>query len=508
MDKNTLNVKYEKVTESGAADISASEITEVGTYKVTYSVPDTNDEFTGSVTYTFTVEPKSINDAVVTLGESHKYNGSEQTQTVASVKIGDMTLSARDYDISDNKAADVKADGNYVLTITGKGNFSGTKTAEWNIMPTEPTESADKKTTARVRRSRTLSDADVTYGELLAVDGTTVLDGTFLWNDGTKVINEDGTEQMTFTPTSKNYLPITVNVAVSAYSADGGSSSSSSSSATVYTVKFNTNGGSDIENQTVKKNAKVSEPTAPTKDGYKFGGWFTDKNLKNKYNFASKVTESFTLYAAWSEVKTDTDSNPTDKPENPEKGDSEKDNLFDDVKKDDRYYDDVINAVAKGLFNGTENKTFAPNDIITRAMFVTVLYRAEGEPEVNAAVPFADVEAGGYYANAVIWATQNGIVKGVSETEFAPNENITREQIAAIMFRCAEYKGYDVSQGGMQIREFNDYESISEYAMPAMAWAVNTGLMKGKTENALNPHDSATRAEIAAILNRFIDGNK
>lgn len=419
MDKNTLNVKYEKVTESGAADISASEITEVGTYKVTYSVPDTNDEFTGSVTYTFTVEPKSINDAVVTLGESHKYNGSEQTQTVASVKIGDMTLSASDYDISDNKAADVKAGGNYVLTITGKGNFSGTKTAEWNIMPTEPTESADKKTTARVRRSRTLSDADVTYGELLAVDGTTVLDGTFLWNDGTKVINEDGTEQMTFTPTSKNYLPITVNVAVS-----------------------------DIENQTVKKNAKVSEPTAPTKDGYKFGGWFTDKNLKNKYNFASKVTESFTFYAAWSEVKTDTDSNPTDKPENPEKGNSEKDNLFDDVKKDDWYYDDVINAVAKGLFNGTENKTFAPN------------------------------------------------------------ENITREQIAAIMFRCAEYKGYDVSQGGMQIREFNDYESISEYAMPAMAWAVNTGLMKGKTENALNPHDSATRAEIAAILNRFIDGNK
>lgn len=414
-----MNVKYEKVTESGAADISASEITEVGTYKVTYSVPDTNDEFTGSVTYTFTVEPKSINDAVVTLGESHKYNGSEQTQTVASVKIGDMTLSASDYDISDNKAADVKADGNYVLTITGKGNFSGTKTAEWNIMPTEPTESADKKTTARVRRSRTLSDADVTYGELLAVDGTTVLDGTFLWNDGTKVINEDGTEQMTFTPTSKNYLPITVNVAVS-----------------------------DIENQTVKKNAKVSEPTAPTKDGYKFGGWFTDKNLKNKYNFASKVTESFTFYAAWSEVKTDTDSNPTDKPENPEKGNSEKDNLFDDVKKDDWYYDDVINAVAKGLFNGTENKTFAPN------------------------------------------------------------ENITREQIAAIMFRCAEYKGYDVSQGGMQIREFNDYESISEYAMPAMAWAVNTGLMKGKTENALNPHDSATRAEIAAILNRFIDGNK
>ena len=228
-----MNVKYEKVTESGAADISASEITEVGTYKVTYSVPDTNDEFTGSVTYTFTVEPKSINDAVVTLGESHKYNGSEQTQTVASVKIGDMTLSARDYDISDNKAADVKADGNYVLTITGKGNFSGTKTAEWNIMPTEPTESADKKTTARVRRSRTLSDADVTYGELLAVDGTTVLDGTFLWNDGTKVINEDGTEQMTFTPTSKNYLPITVNVAVSAYSADGGSSSSSSSSSSL-----------------------------------------------------------------------------------------------------------------------------------------------------------------------------------------------------------------------------------------------------------------------------------
>ena len=115
-----------------------------------------------------------------------------------------------------------------------------------------------------------------------------------------------------------------------------------------------------------------------------------------------------------------------------------------------------------------------------------MLYRAEGEPEVNAAVPFADVEAGGYYANAVIWATQNGIVKGVSETEFAPNENITREQIAAIMFRCAEYKGYDVSQGGMQIREFNDYESISEYAMPAMAWAVNSARQRNTRRNRSN----------------------
>lgn len=183
-------------------------------------------------------------------------------------------------------------------------------------------------------------------------------------------------------------------------------------------------------------------------------------------------------------------------------------NQFVDVNEYDWYYNNVAYVTAKGLMNGVSDVRFAPKGTLTRGMLVTVLYRAEGEPVVNSSALFADVNAGMYYADAVSWAQSNGIVNGVSANEFAPDKNITREQIAAIMYRYAEYKGYDIGEGGMKIREFDDYESISAYAVNAMTWAVNTELINGKTETTINPKDNATRAETAAILQRFIEGNK
>ncbi len=170
---------------------------------------------------------------------------------------------------------------------------------------------------------------------------------------------------------------------------------------------------------------------------------------------------------------------------------------------------DVDYAYINGLMNGVSETHFAPNDNLTRAMLVTVLYRLEGEPATNRSIPFADVDMGAYYGNAVSWAKQNGIVNGVSETKFAPNDNITREQIAAIMHRYAKFKGYDVSVGeNTNILSYDDFDSISEYAIAAMQYACGSGLMKGKSESTLNPLDDATRAEIAAILHRFIEANK
>ena len=157
--------------------------------------------------------------------------------------------------------------------------------------------------------------------------------------------------------------------------------------------------------------------------------------------------------------------------------------------------------------NGVSETEFAPNDNLTRAMLVAILYRAAGEPAVNKSVPFADVAADSYYANAVIWAQQNGIVSGVNENEFAPDENITREQIATIIYRYAKAMGYDVSAKA-EISAYADANEISEYATEAMQYAVASGLMKGKSETTLNPKDTATRAEIAAILQRFIEANK
>ncbi len=164
--------------------------------------------------------------------------------------------------------------------------------------------------------------------------------------------------------------------------------------------------------------------------------------------------------------------------------------------------------IENGLFNGTTESTFAPNGIITRAMMVTVLYRAEGEPEMRDAQWFEDVAKGQWYSDAVAWATFNGITVGYGDGNFGPDDYITREQIAVIMYRYAQYKEYDVTQGGMLVREFEDYEAISEYALSAMSWAVNSGLLNGREDNKLAPQDNATKAEIAAILHRFIEANK
>jgi len=184
-------------------------------------------------------------------------------------------------------------------------------------------------------------------------------------------------------------------------------------------------------------------------------------------------------------------------------------NPFDDVNLSDWFYEDVKFTVINGLLNGVSKTTFAPNNYLTRAMLVAVLYRAEGEPAVNRSIPFADIDMDAYYANAVIWAQQMGIVQGVSKTEFSPGSNISREQIAVIMHRYALYKGYDVSvDENTNILSYEDFDSVSEYAIASMQWACGSGLLNGKTESTLNPLDNATRVEIAAILHRFIEANK
>ena len=164
-------------------------------------------------------------------------------------------------------------------------------------------------------------------------------------------------------------------------------------------------------------------------------------------------------------------------------------------------------SVGLEIMKGTGENIFSPDLPVTRAMLVTVLYRNAGEPATNSNIPFADIDMDMYYANAVVWAQQNGIVNGVTETEFAPDANVTREQIATIMFRYAQYKGMNAITMEENLH-FDDSDEIFDYAVTAMNWAVGTGLMKGKTPATINPKDNATRAEIAAILQRFMESYK
>ena len=233
-------------------------------------------------------------------------------------------------------------------------------------------------------------------------------------------------------------------------------------------MTFETNGGNKIDSVKVSKNGILSKPTEPTKEGFDFDGWYTDKALKTVYDFDAKVSKSFTIYAKWTEKVAE-----PDKPTEPtEPTAPEWKNPFTDVSENDWFFESVKYANENGLMGGTTNTSFAPNEPLTRGMLVTILYRADGEPAVNKSIPFSDVDADAYYANATIWAQQNGIVNGVTENAFAPDDNITREQIAAIMFRYAKYKGYDVSVGeSTNILSYTDAESISEYAIFAMQWA-------------------------------------
>ena len=183
-------------------------------------------------------------------------------------------------------------------------------------------------------------------------------------------------------------------------------------------------------------------------------------------------------------------------------------NKFTDLSDDAWYSDSAKYVLENGLMKGVTDTTFAPNENLTRAMLVTMLYRAENEPATNRSIPFSDVDMGAYYASAVSWAKQNGIVNGVTETEFSPDSDITREQIATIMHRYAKYKGDDVESGkNTNILSYDDSDSISDYAKASLQWANGIGLINGKTESTLNLLDNATRAEAATIFYRFVKAN-
>ena len=176
---------------------------------------------------------------------------------------------------------------------------------------------------------------------------------------------------------------------------------------------------------------------------------------------------------------------------------------FTDVRETDWFYDDVVFAYENGLFSGTTATTFSPYASMTRAMLVTVLYRLEGEPAVTGRSGFSDVTIGSYYEAAVTWAADNGIVNGTSAVTFSPSENVTREQMAAILCRYAQYKQYGTSASA-SLSAFSDAAAVSTYAKAPLSWAVEEKLVNG-TDGKLLPRASATRAQVAAILHRFVE---
>lgn len=287
------------------------------------------------------------------------------------------------------------------------------------------------------------------------------------------------------------YKPITFSVDLSGVAyyqapSHGGSGSSGGSASTTYTLTFETNGGSAISKVTKNKGTSIDlAQYAPTKSGATFEGWYADKGLTKKIT-SVKLDANTTVYAKWTEA--------------PVSG-----LPFGDVKSADWFYNDVKYVYEKGMMAGTAADVFAPNATTTRAMIVTILYRLEGSPAVTGTSSFVDVPAGQWYTDAVNWAAANQIVKGTSATTFAPNDSITREQMAAILYRYAQYKGYDVTKKA-DLSGYSDNSQVSAYAKDALAWANAAKLINGVTNTTLAPQGNATRAQVSAILHRFCDG--
>ena len=257
---------------------------------------------------------------------------------------------------------------------------------------------------------------------------------------------------------------------------------------TYYTLRFETGGGSDIPSVREAYNTYIDlTKYVPTWRGHTFIGWYTERSLMNKVS-GVYLTKDMTVYAGW-RVN-----------ENPGTGA----NPFTDVSEKDWFYSDVMFVYENGLMLGTSKTLFSPHGTATRGMMATILWRMEGSPVPKGKNSFTDVEAGKWYADAITWTAENGIFAGYGKDKFGPDDPITREQLAAIFYRYADYKGYDLTVKG-DLDKFKDADKITDYAKTAMQWAVGSGLVKGKSGNLLDPQGTATRAEIAAMLHRFIE---
>ncbi len=253
------------------------------------------------------------------------------------------------------------------------------------------------------------------------------------------------------------------------------------------TLTFDTNGGTKINSITRISGTTVDLTQYITeKDGYAFAGWYADAELTESIT-SIHLTGDKTVFAGWEKIETDAVTNP-----------------FTDVSKSDWFYEAVLYVAENGLMNGTGNSQFSPYITTSRGMIVTILYRLENEPAVWSSCPFDDVTPGSYYEDAITWAAANGIVNGYGK-DFGPDDAITREQLAAILWRYAKYKDYDVSVGeNTNILSYNDASDVAEYAVPAIQWACGAGIIQGDNGN-LMPQGSALRSQAAAILQRFCE---
>lgn len=322
----------------------------------------------------------------------------------------------------------------------------------------------------------------------------------FTTTKSVKVKNETGADiTVKFNGTDKGVVAGATETFSYTKPSSGGSSGGSSSGKTTYKVTTSAvnNGGVNASPSNAEKGATITITLSPDK-GYKLDKLTVTDGSGKSVSTVKKSDTVYTFTMPASAVKVGVSY--VKATETPSK------TKFNDVSANDWFASAVDYVTGKGMMNGTADNTFSPKANTTRGMVVTVLYRLENQPSTSAA-SFTDVASGAYYANAVAWANANGIVSGYGSGKFGPNDKVTREQLAAILYRYAQYKKYDVS-GANSLDGYTDVQSVSSYAVPALQWANAAGVVTGKSGSKLDPKGNATRAEVAAMLMRFCENVK
>lgn len=398
------------------------------------------------------------------------------------------------------------------LTLTGELNSDTLYLAPADGLAFSPnkaavTEAKDGKTTltlhlvsAYALNNKTTLDMGLlkTDGEAKITAASYALVNSKTFYDEDNETHENPNNQLKMTPISTAQGPVDPNRPSGGDSSDGGSSSSGSGTSYEIKAPQSANGSYTVSPSNARQGQVVTVTCAP-KAGYRVESLIVTDASGARVAVASETANRYTFRMPGSAVSIQAVFAPIE-------GQAvDGGQTFSDVAPNDWFYDAVQYVCARGMMNGMGDGTFAPYTATSRGMIVTILYRLEGQPAVSAAGSFTDVAADQWYANAVAWASANGIVTGYGEEragQFGPNDSITRQQMAAILMRYAKHKGYD-AEARNQLTAFADAGAVEPYAVEAMQWANAAGLINGVTESALEPAGNANRAQSAAILMRF-----
>lgn len=491
-------VKKNKVTLDTNGKIP--ENTTVTVVKETYLDVTVTGYDTANSTVSMDIAPKYNLIAVAKTGDNQTAQvtlKSAQDAKVGSTEV-EVTLpeafKGKKVYINHNNGANL-----YVATAdktTGKVKFTTNGFSPFTFALTNPDVVAEVNGNAY----KTLQEAAnaAKDGDEITVIQNKNLDLTFTTTKSVKVTNKTNDKiTVKFNGTNKDVA----KDATETFSYTKSSSGSSSSGKTTYKVTTSSvnNGGVNASPSSAEKGATITITLSPDK-GYKLDKLTVTDGSGKTVSTVKKSDTVYTFTMPASAVKVSVSYvKATETPS---------ETKFNDVSANDWFASAVDYVTGKGMMNGTADNTFSPKANTTRGMVVTVLYRLENQPSTSAA-SFTDVASGAYYANAVAWANANGIVSGYGSGKFGPNDKVTREQLAAILYRYAQYKKYDVSVGeDTNILSYDDAQSISAYAIPAIQWACGAGVVTGKSGSKLDPKGNATRAEVAAMLMRFCENVK